>query len=49
MEFFQYLAPTKVIFGRGTEARVGELCKEQGAKKVLMRKKSAHPLRRVQR
>ncbi len=36
MEFFQYLAPTKVIFGRGTEARVGELCKEQGAKKVLI-------------
>ena len=37
MEFFQYLAPTKVIFGRGTEARVGEF------------KKSAHPLRRAQR
>ncbi len=36
MEFFQYLAPTKIIFGRGTEARVGELCKEQGAKKVLI-------------
>lgn len=35
MEFFQYLAPTKIIFGRGTEARVGELCKEQGAKKCL--------------
>ncbi len=36
MEFFQYLAPTKVIFGRGTEARIGELCKEQQATKVLI-------------
>lgn len=36
MEFFQYLAPTKVIFGRGTEARAGALCKEAGATKVLI-------------
>ena len=36
MEFFQYLAPTKVIFGRGTEARTGTLCKEAGATKVLI-------------
>ena len=36
MEFFQYLAPTKVIFGRGTEARTGALCKEAGATKVLI-------------
>ena len=28
MEFYQYLAPTKVIFGCGTEARTGALCKE---------------------
>ena len=34
MEFFQYLAPTKVIFGRGTETRTGALCKEAGATKV---------------
>ena len=33
---FQYLAPTKVIFGRGTEARTGALCKEAGATKVLI-------------
>ena len=36
MEFFQYLAPTKVIFGRGTEASTGALCKEAGATKVLI-------------
>ena len=36
MEFFQYLAPTKVIFGRGTETRTGALCKEAGATKVLI-------------
>ena len=29
MEFFQYLAPTKVIFGRGTEARTGAPAPQQ--------------------
>ena len=33
---FDYCAPTKVVFGKGTEARVGELVREQQGKKVLV-------------
>lgn len=33
---FQYYAPTKVVFGKGTEGRVGELVKKEGCKKVLV-------------
>ncbi len=33
---FQYYSPTKVIFGKGTEAETGKLVLEQGAKKVLI-------------
>lgn len=33
---FQYFTPTKVLFGRGTEERVGELAKQQNCKKVLI-------------
>ena len=33
---FQYFTPTKVLFGRGTEERVGELVKQQNCKKVLI-------------
>ncbi|MCQ2483437.1 MAG: iron-containing alcohol dehydrogenase [Clostridia bacterium] len=33
---FQYYSPTKVIFGKGTEAEIGNLVLEQGAKKVLI-------------
>ncbi len=33
---FQYYTPTKVVFGRGTEARVAELIREFGGKKVLI-------------
>ena len=29
MEFFQYLAPTKVIFGRGTEAHCAKKPEQQ--------------------
>ena len=36
MQNFQYFAPTKVVFGRGTESQAGELVKEQGATKVLI-------------
>ena len=36
MQKFQYYAPTKVVFGKGTESEVGRLVKEQGAKKVLI-------------
>lgn len=33
---FQYYAPTKVVFGKETEKKVGELAAEMGAKKVLV-------------
>lgn len=33
---FQYYSPTKVIFGKDTEAQVGALVKEQNCKKVLV-------------
>ena len=33
---FQYYTPTKVVFGKGAEAQVGELVKAQGCKKVLI-------------
>ena len=33
---FEYYAPTKVIFGKGTENETGHLVKEQGGKKVLI-------------
>ena len=36
MPNFQYSTPTKVIFGKDTEKRVGELVKEQNCSKVLV-------------
>ena len=33
---FQYYTPTKVVFGKGAEAQVGELVKAQGCQKVLI-------------
>lgn len=33
---FQYYTPTKVVFGKGTEEKVGQLVKEQNCKKVLL-------------
>ena len=36
MTNFDYYAPTKVVFGKGTENQVGELVKEQGCSKVLV-------------
>lgn len=33
---FNYYTPTKVVFGRGTEARTGQLLKDCRAKKVLI-------------
>jgi alcohol dehydrogenase YqhD (iron-dependent ADH family) len=32
---FEFLSPTKIVFGKGVENRVGELLKQYGAKKVL--------------
>lgn len=36
MNDFNYYTPTKVVFGRGAENKVGELIKAQGSKKVLI-------------
>ena len=33
---FEYYTPTRVIFGKGSENRVGELVQEYGAQKVLI-------------
>ena len=33
---FNYYTPTKVVFGKDTEQKCGELVKEQGCKKVLI-------------
>ena len=33
---FQYYAPTKVVFGKGTELKTGTLVKEEGCRKVLL-------------
>lgn len=36
MNNFQYYTPTKVVFGKGSEEKIGELVKECGCKKVLV-------------
>lgn len=36
MENFNYYTPTKVVFGKGTEEKTGELVREQGCTKVLV-------------
>lgn len=36
MVYFQYYAPTKVVFGKDTELQTGALAKEFGANKVLV-------------
>jgi hypothetical protein len=36
MNNFQYYAPTRVVFGKGTESQVGELVKAQGGTKALV-------------
>lgn len=36
MENFEFYAPTRVVFGRGTEKQAGKLLREYGAKKVLL-------------
>ena len=33
---FEYYTPTKIVFGKGTVDRVGELVKQEGAKKVFI-------------
>lgn len=36
MDKFNYHAPTKIVFGKNTEKKVGELVKNSGSKKVLV-------------
>ena len=36
MRSFEYYTPTKVIFGKDTHTRAGELAREYGATKVLV-------------
>lgn len=36
MDSFNYYAPTKIVFGKNTEKRVGELVRKSGCKKVLV-------------
>ncbi len=36
MENFNYYAPTRVVFGKGTELQAGELVRECGCRKVLV-------------
>lgn len=33
---FQYFTPTRVVFGKGSEEKAGELIRQQGGKKVLL-------------
>ena len=33
---FSYYTPTRVVFGRGTEDRAGELVKQHGGSRVLL-------------
>ena len=34
--YFSYYSPTKVVFGRKTEKKVGKLVKDFGGKKVIL-------------
>ena len=36
MHNFEYYTPTKVVFGKNTEAETGKLVKEQNCRKVLV-------------
>ncbi|MDF1569089.1 MAG: iron-containing alcohol dehydrogenase, partial [Spirochaetaceae bacterium] len=36
MNNFEYLVPTKVVFGRDTQQRVGELIRDEGGSTVLL-------------
>lgn len=36
MQNFQYYTPTRVVFGKGTELKTGELVKAQGCRKALV-------------
>jgi alcohol dehydrogenase YqhD (iron-dependent ADH family) len=35
MENFEFFNPTRIVFGRGTENKIGEILKKDGVKKVL--------------
>ena len=36
MKDFTFYSPTKFVFGKDTEQRIGQLCREAGATKVLL-------------
>lgn len=36
MDAFNYHAPTKIVFGKNTEKKVGQLVKKTGCKNVLV-------------
>lgn len=36
MQNFEYYTPTRMLFGRGTQQKAGEVIKEYGYKKVLL-------------
>jgi len=36
MKDFEFYAPTRVIFGKNAESKIGNLVKEQKCKKVLV-------------
>ena len=44
---FEFYSPTRVIFGKGTEQRVGALVREYGGTRVLyrLRRQERRPLR----
>ena len=45
MHNFDIYTPTKVVFGKGTESRIGQLVKEQGCRKVLIHYGSGNVVR----
>ncbi len=42
MKGFEYYTPTRVVFGKGTEEKTGELCAQYGATKALVHYGSAY-------
>ena len=36
MNYFEFISPTKIYFGKDVELKIGEVIKEKGYKKVLL-------------
>ena len=45
MKDFTFYSPTKFVFGKDTEQRIGQLCREAGATKVLWSMAASPPKR----